>query len=374
MTTYHDRWVAAQTFDVRLAHATVKDLLVPRLSIYWTDLLITAVIGWSGFALSVVLTPLHPLGIVGLIVAVVALYRGALFIHEVVHFRSRAHTRTFGRGWNALVGVWLLIPYFMYEGHAEHHSRRVYGTALDGEYIPFARLSRWEIVKVGASALLLPLFGPIRFGILAPVSWCVPATRNWVYARASSIKLDLEYVGHPPRPSQRLPWFVQEFACFVIVWTVGIAVGVGALPWVLLVCWYLMFAGVSSLDTMRLLGAHRYLGHDSDASIVLQMIDTINYPSAPIAGFFWGPVGLRMHALHHLVPALPYHAFAEAHRRLIAVLPADSAYRLTESSGLIAAVIELWRAPRPLPGEHPVGSVAHEDDRRGDSTSASTDC
>lgn len=367
MTTYDDRWAAAQVFDARLAHATVKDLLTPRLSIYWFDLVVSALIGWTGFALAVVLTPLHPLGIAGLIVAVLALYRGALFIHELVHFRSKAHTRTFGRGWNALIGFWLLIPYFMYEGHAEHHSRRLYGTAFDAEYLPFARLSRWAMVKVAAAAVMLPLFGPIRFGVLAPVSWLVPASRTWVYARASTIKIDLEYVGHPPRPAQRVSWFLQELACFGIVWAVGLAIALGALPWMLLVCWYLLFVGIVSINTLRLLGAHRYLGNDSDANIVLQMIDTINYPSARIAGFFWGPIGLRLHALHHLVPSLPYHAFGEAHRRLVTVLPADSAYRLTESSGLLRAVAELWRAPRPARGQHPFQDAPHDSGRRVDS-------
>jgi fatty acid desaturase len=366
MTSYDDRWRAAQVFDAQLAYATVKDLLVPRMSIYWTDLILSAVIGWSGFALAVIFTPLHWLGILGLAVSVPALYRGALFIHELVHFRSKAHTRSFGRGWNALIGFWLLIPYFMYEGHAEHHSKRLYGTAFDAEYLPFARLSRREMVKVAAAALVLPLFGPIRFGILAPVSWLVPATRERVYARASTIKIDLEYRGHPPKKSQRLPWFLQELACFAIVWTVGVLIVIGHLPVLLLLCWYLLFVGVVSLNTMRLLGAHRYLGNDSDANIVLQMIDTINYPSSRIAGFFWGPIGLRLHALHHLVPSLPYHSFGKAHARLVAALPPDSAYRLTESPGLLAAVIALWRAPRSLPGENPFANTASLHDARKD--------
>lgn len=364
MTSYDDRWAAAQVFDATLAHETVKDLLKPRLIIYWVDLAVTATIGWSGFALSVVYTPIHPLGILGLVVAVLALYRGALFIHELVHFRRKAHTRSFGRGWNALIGIWLLIPYFMYEGHAEHHSRRLYGTAFDAEYLPFARLSRWEMLKVVAVAVALPLFGPIRFGVLAPVSWLVPASRTWVYARASTIKIDLEYVGHPPRLSQRLPWFLQELACFVIVWAVGLAIVFGVVPWMLLVSWYLMFVGVVSLNALRLLGAHRYLGHDSDANLVLQMIDTINYPSSRVTGFFWGPIGLRLHALHHLVPSLPYHAFGEAHSRLTSVLPADSAYRLTESAGLAASIVELWRAPRPSTDAFESMTPHHDVDRR----------
>lgn len=196
-------------------------------------------------------------------------------------------------------------------------------------------------------AVLLALFGPVRFGVLAPVSWLLPGTRPWVYARASTIKLDLEHHGKPPRASQRTSWLVQEAACFLVVWSAVAAVVVGVLEPTFLLAWYLTFVGLACLDTARLLGAHRYLGEESDASLVLQMVDTVNYPDSRLAGTFWGAVGLRMHALHHLIPALPYHSYQEAHARLVAALPPDSAYRLTESPGLLASIRVLWRLPRP---------------------------
>jgi hypothetical protein len=40
---------------------------------------------------------------------------------------------------------------------------------------------------------------------------------------------------------------------------------------------------------------------------------------------------------------MPYHNLDRAHRRLMAELPADSPYRLTESPSLTAAIVELWR-------------------------------
>jgi fatty acid desaturase len=98
-----------------------------------------------------------------------------------------------------------------------------------------------------------------------------------------------------------------------------------------------------SIDAVRTLGAHRYVGNDDTMSVVEQMLDTINYDRHRWVAELWGPVGLRLHALHHLMPALPYHALPAAHRRLVAALPVDSAYRLTESPGLVASLVDLWR-------------------------------
>jgi fatty acid desaturase len=60
----------------------------------------------------------------------------------------------------------------------------------------------------------------------------------------------------------------------------------------------------------------------------------------------WAPVGLRFHALHHLLPGLPYHALPEAHRRLMAALPPDSPYRRTNSPSLRASLTHLFRDAR----------------------------
>ena len=40
---------------------------------------------------------------------------------------------------------------------------------------------------------------------------------------------------------------------------------------------------------------------------------------------------------------MPYHSLAEAHRRLMSQLPADSPYRQTECQGLTLALRQLWR-------------------------------
>ncbi len=78
-------------------------------------------------------------------------------------------------------------------------------------------------------------------------------------------------------------------------------------------------------------------------TFVDQLIDSLNYPRHPLIAGLWGPVGLRFHALHHLFPSMPYHSLPEAHRRLMAQLPADSPYRQTECPSLTAALVDLWK-------------------------------
>jgi fatty acid desaturase len=73
-----------------------------------------------------------------------------------------------------------------------------------------------------------------------------------------------------------------------------------------------------------------------------QLADSINLDGSPLHGLM-APVGLRYHALHHLMPSLPYHRLGAVHRQLLAELPADSLYRGTAATGIGAAMADLFR-------------------------------
>ena len=57
------------------------------------------------------------------------------------------------------------------------------------------------------------------------------------------------------------------------------------------------------------------------------------------------PVGLRLHALHHLLPTVPYHSLGALHRLLLAEFPANSSYARTQESSITSAVRKLLWPP-----------------------------
>jgi fatty acid desaturase len=316
------------------AQRLTSDLTRPNAWIYWTDLLLTAVALYSGLALAV-LAHGAPAWAGGALCGL-ALYRGVSFIHELTHLRSD-QIPGFRAGWNILIGVPFLAPSLLYEGvHNLHHLRQVYGTPEDPEYLPLSR--RRPIVLAGflATAALAPLGGFLRFAVLTPLSLLFPTLRGAVIDRFSAMSINPAFRRQDLAAARRPAWRAQEIGAWLWSWAlVGLAAW-GGLPARAVLTGGAIMAVAAVINQLRTLVAHSWTSDGKPMSVADQFLDSINVPPPGFAPLLWAPVGLRYHALHHLLPGVPYHGLAEAHRRLVAALPATSAYHQAQHGGLSA--------------------------------------
>ena len=334
-------------------HAIPAEWFRPSRAMYWTDLLLSAAVGWSAFAIAVAATRWHRIALLPIIIF--ALYRAVLFIHEITH-RARRDVPAFTLVWNVLIGVPLLIPSFLYEGvHTDHHRQRCYGTEADPEYVPFGRRPPILIIGCALAALVTPVAFAVRFGILAPLSWVVPALRRPISERYSALVINPRYVRRGPIG---LAGRVQETAAFGVVWaSVGLW-WIGIVPPAAFFCWFVASAAASGINAVRTLAAHRYDRDSGELSMTEQLLDscTIAFTGgrltrlADAGRVLVAPVGLRYHALHHWIPSLPYHNLGRVHRLLAATLAPDAAYHATVERGFSPALHDLLRRSRAHSG------------------------
>ena len=99
-----------------------------------------------------------------------------------------------------------------------------------------------------------------------------------------------------------------------------------------------VISGTAVLNQVRTLVAHLWQNDGAAMTVTGQFLDSVNVPPPGVLAELWAPVGLRYHALHHLLPSLPYHALAEAHRRLVAKLGPQSTYQRASYLGLLPLV------------------------------------
>lgn len=336
--------------DVIEAHHKVADLMRPKPAIYWLDLLASSTIGWASLVQGARTSSLF-LGIV----ATLALYRALLFIHEITHLR-RGALPGFRTGWNALIGVPLLVPSFFYVGvHLDHHNPNYYGTKQDPEYHALAPGSVLGVIAFVIFSALVPLALLFRFAVLAPLSHIVPWLRKVLIERCSSLVINVNYIRAWPRNAQeQKEWLVCD--SLGTIWALGhiLAVARGLYPLHHLLYALGVLSAVAVVNQVRTLVAHRFEHHEEKLTFEEQLLDSINYPGPILFTELWAPLGLRYHALHHYLPGLPYHSMPEAHRRLSTELPADANYHKVSSRSFWESFMKLMEA---LPGKPPVAPV-----------------
>ena len=332
----------SEDFPLNEARKIVAGLMAPNPYIYWSDLLLNAILGWGGFYLVIITETFSVLNIVAFLVSAFSLYRVAIFIHELVHVKKGTF-KAFKIVWSLIGGFPLLIPLFTYQGvHNDHHRRDTYGKTEDGEYLPFGAEEAWKIIAYVFFSFTIPALFLARFIILTPLSWLNKTLAHYAWERASSLTIDLMYRRPPPTRLDGEHWRLQEVCTTIYAWTGVLLIYFDILPLKFLAVWYLATMFVFLMNSLRTLGAHAYR-NPGDVSMTVpdQFLDSIDVTGG-ILSPFWAPVGLRYHATHHLFPQMPYHNLGRAHKLLVDKLSDNSLYLSATRRNLFHALSTLW--------------------------------
>jgi len=325
---------------IRAASELTRDLVAANPRIYYADFVGSALLAYLGVAIAILAQPLW-LAVTGALVGVLALYRAGSFIHEIAHLRPGA-VPGFRLVWNILVGIPMLAPSFMYEGiHSLHHNRTKYGTVEDPEYLPLALMKPWTVPLFVVLAAFAPLALLLRYGVLSPLSALIPSLRHFLVTRYSGLVINPMFRRKPPEGELRRNWLLQESGASLWAISLIALTATGVLPLRSVAIFLAIVSAALVFNQIRTLVAHLWENDGAVLTVTAQFLDSVNVPPPGLLPEIWAPVGLRYHAIHHLLPGVPYHNLAEAHRRLSAALPVDSQYHAANRRGLAKLIGQL---------------------------------
>ncbi|MFA6220158.1 MAG: fatty acid desaturase [Erythrobacter sp.] len=326
---------------LRAARDLTRDIAEARAGIYWPDMLGSALVGYVAL-LGAILVDTGWLALLLGLVSALTLYRALLFIHEISHLHRDA-LPGFRTAWNLLVGVPMLMPSFMYENvHTLHHKRTQYGTVEDPEYLPLALMKPWSLPAFVLIALLAPVALLFRCAVLLPLGLIVPPIRRLTWERFSALAINPDFRRRPAEGEFGKRVIRLEAASFL--WSWALIASVFVWGWRPLLITLAVVSVTAVLNQLRTLVAHLWENEGEAMTVTAQFLDSVNVPPPGIAAELWAPVGLRYHALHHLMPSMPYHALPEAHRRLKRELGPGSTYDGANHPGMAVLVARIAKS------------------------------
>lgn len=311
--------------NLHLIQASLVDLKKPNAKIFWTDLVITCAMAYTGFWIAIDSRLGTEARLAGFVLSTLAFYRAIYFNHECFH--SSGGLKYFSLAYNLLVGFFVKFPTYIYEPHQYHHTRSEYGTLYDSEYANMRGKIYPLLVLPFIIAALTPITLFFRFFILPPLMVLMSEKfRQKIFVHLSTFALLPTYRRPLPELDEKIRWYRQDLGCFLYwlgflalihfeVWTVQAL-------WI----WGAMAGAIFVFNHFRAIVAHTYDTKYRSSDFVGQIETTMTIETG-FLGEIWAPMSISYHTLHHLMPKVPYHNLKKAHRILLGVLPADHPYR-----------------------------------------------
>jgi fatty acid desaturase len=162
-----------------------------------------------------------------------------------------------------------------------------------------------------------------------------------VVARFSGLQINPRFRRPMPTGQFARDWARMEMACSIWATALLTLLATQVIPLRAFLIFLAVTSGTMLLNQIRTLVAHLWENDGEVLTVTGQFLDSVNVPPPGLLPELWAPVGLRYHALHHLLPGVPYHSLAEAHRRLKDALPADSQYHGANYDSLPKLVMNL---------------------------------
>ena len=200
----------------------------------------------------------------------------------------------------------------------------------------------WSLPLFVIVALLAPLALLVRFAVLVPLGALIPPLRRLTWERFSALAINPAFRRRAPEGelAARVRW--QEAGASLWAW--ALIASIFVLGWQPLAIALAILSLSALLNQLRTLVAHLWENEGEAMTVTAQFLDSVNVPPPGIAAEIWAPVGLRYHALHHLMPSMPYHDLPEAHRRLVRALGPGSTYEGANHSGMLALIARIARS------------------------------
>src|SRR3546814_6394439 len=212
------------------------------------------------------------------------------------------------------------------------------------------RISDWssDVCSSVLIAALAPVGLLIRYAILTPLSLVVPGLRKTVVERYSALAINPRFRRRAPEGEAKRLWHRTEAAASV--WAIALIalVATGVIPLPAFAIVLAIASGVALLNQIRTLVAHLWENDGEPMSVTAQYLDSVNVPPPATLPVLWAPVGLRYHALHHLLPGVPYHVLGEAHRRITAATDEGSPYHKASYKGMPGLIAKIARSTMRL--------------------------